>query len=297
VQLVWAEPRPKLKAEALAAARGADAVVMVMGLSANLEGEQLDLKIDGFAGGDRTRLDLPAPQRELIRAVTALGKPVVLVALSGSALALEWEQRHVPAILAGWYPGQAAGTALARVLFGDTSPAGRLPVTFYRSTDDLPPFDQYRITTQTYRFFPGQARYPFGYGLSYTRFHYDALELPAQLEAGKELVIAARVSNVGQRASDEVVQAYVARRSREPRAPLRALAAFDRIHLAPGESARVELRLPATSFISVTDKGAREYRPGTYDVSLGGGQPLAAPSTAAATSDFVLGQVELGAPR
>jgi beta-glucosidase len=294
VQLVWAEARPNLKAEALAAAKAADAVVMVVGLSANLEGEQLDLKIDGFSGGDRTRLELPAPQRELVRDVSALGKPVVLVALSGSALGLGWEQGHVPAILAAWYPGQAAGDALARVLFGDTSPAGRLPVTFYRSTDDLPPFDQYRITTQTYRFFPGQALYPFGYGLSYTRFHYDGLELPAQLEAGKELVVAARVTNVGQRASDEVVQAYVARRPREPRAPLRALAAFDRIHLAPGESARVELRLPPQSFVSVTEKGAREFLPGAYDVSIGGGQPLAG---VAATSDFALGPVELRAAR
>ncbi|HTV21446.1 MAG TPA: glycoside hydrolase family 3 C-terminal domain-containing protein, partial [Polyangiaceae bacterium] len=183
VQLVWAEPRPNLKREAVAAAAKADAVVMVMGLSANLEGEQLDLKIDGFAGGDRTRLDLPTPQRELVRAIAALHKPTVLVALSGSALALNWEQSHVGAILAAWYPGQAAGDALARVLFGGVSPAGRLPVTFYRSADDLPPFDQYRITTQTYRFFPGQPLYPFGYGLSYTRFHYDRLELPSELEA------------------------------------------------------------------------------------------------------------------
>jgi beta-glucosidase len=292
VSLVWAEPRPQLKAQALAAAAQADAVVMVMGLSANLEGEQLDVKLDGFAGGDRTRLDLPAPPRQRVREVTALGKPVVLVALSGSALALNWAQRHVPAILEAWYPGQAAGDALARVLFGDTSPAGRLPVTFYRSTDGLPPFEQYRITTQTYRFFPGEPLYPFGYGLSYTHFHYDALELPPRLEAGKELTLAARVTNAGQRAADEVVQAYVSRRPREPRQPLRALAAFDRIHLAPGESARVELRLPAESFASIDEKGAREYRAGAFDVSIGGGQPIAG---VPATSDFVLGRVELRA--
>jgi beta-glucosidase len=292
VQLVWAEPRPKLKAEALAAAAGADAVVMVMGLSANLEGEQLDLRIDGFVGGDRTRLDLPAPQRALIRDITALGKPVVLVVMSGSAVALNWEQKHVGAILAAWYPGQAAGDALARVLFGDTSPAGRLPVTFYRSANDLPPFEQYSITTQTYRFFPGQPLYPFGHGLSYTRFHYDGLELPSELEAGRELVVHARVTNVGKQASDEVAQVYVSRRPREPRAPLRALAAFDRIHLAAGESARITLRLPPEAFAVVTQSGAREYRPGVYDVSIGGGQPLRG---VAASSDFVLGRVELRA--
>lgn len=290
VQLVWAEPRPRLKAEALAAAASADAVVMVMGLSSNLEGEQLDLDIDGFRGGDRTRLELPAPQEQLVREVVALGKPVVLVLMSGSAIGLGWEQSHVPAILAAWYPGQASGDALAAVLFGDASPAGRLPVTFYRSTDDLPAFDDYHISTQTYRFFPGQALYPFGYGLSYTRFHYDQLELPAQLQAGQELVVHARVSNVGPRASDEVAQVYVARREHEPRTPLRALAGFQRLHLGPGESTQVELRLRPEAFATVTDQGTREYHPGMYEVSVGGGQPLPAVT---ATSDFALGKVEL----
>ncbi|HWO12100.1 MAG TPA: glycoside hydrolase family 3 C-terminal domain-containing protein [Polyangiaceae bacterium] len=293
VQLVWAEPRPNLEAEALAAARGADAVVMVMGLNAGLEGEQLDVQLDGFRGGDRTRLELPEPQQKLVRDVTALGKPVVLVALSGSALALTWEQAHVPAILAAWYPGQAAGDALARVLFGDTNPAGRLPVTFYRSADDLPPFDDYHITTQTYRFFGGKPLYPFGYGLSYSRFHYDQLELPARLDAGKALTVAARVTNVGRRPGEEVAQAYVAARQRAPRAPLRALAGFQRLQLAPGESARVEIQLPPESFATVTEQGSREYRPGTYDISIGGGQPLADVAT---TSDYLLGQLELAAP-
>lgn len=290
VQLVWAPPRPTLKAEALAAAADAEAVVMVMGLSANLEGEQLDVELEGFRGGDRTRLDLPKVQRDLVRDVVALGKPVVLVALSGSALALNDEHAHVPAILTAWYPGQAAGDALARVLFGDTSPGGRLPVTFYRSADDLPPFEQYRITTQTYRFFEGKPLYPFGHGLSYTRFHYDQLELPEAVEAGAELVVGARVTNVGKRAGDEVAQVYVAPRQREPRAPLRALAAFQRLHLGPGESTRVTLRLPRESFATVSDQGERQYRPGTYDVSIGGGQPLAGVPT---TSDFVRRAIEL----
>lgn len=290
LELVWAEPRPNLAAEALAAARGADAVVLVMGLTVNLEGEQLDVQLDGFAGGDRTRLELPEAQAKLVRDVAALGKPTVLVALSGSALALTWEHDHVPAILAGWYPGQAAGDALARVLFGDTNPAGRLPVTFYRSTADLPPFEDYHITTQTYRFFEGKPLYPFGHGLSYSRFHYDRLELPARVEPGRELVARARVTNVGKRAGDEVVQAYVAAEQRAPRSPLRALAAFQRLHLAPGESADVELRLPAQSFTTVTDRGTREYRPGQYAVSIGGGQPLA---DVPATSDFAIGRVEL----
>jgi beta-glucosidase len=292
LQLVWAEPRPKLAAEALAAARSADAVVMVMGLTVNLEGEQLDVQLDGFKGGDRTRLELPEPQAKLVRDVAALGKPTVLVALSGSALALTWEHAHVPAILAAWYPGQAAGDALARVLFGDSNPAGRLPVTFYRSADDLPPFEDYHITTQTYRFFEGKPLYPFGYGLSYTRFHYDQLELPARIEPGQELAVKARVTNVGKRAGDEVVQAYVAAEQRAPHSPLRALAAFQRLHLAPGASASVELHLPPQSFATVTDDGTREYRPGKYAISIGGGQPL---PDVAATSDFAIGRVELAA--
>jgi beta-glucosidase len=290
VQLVWAEPRPNLKAEALAAARAADAVVLAMGLNVNIEGEQLDVQLDGFRGGDRTRLELPEPQRALIREVVALGKPVVLVVMGGGAFALSWEQSHVPAILAAWYPGQAAGDALARVLFGDTNPAARLPVTFYRSADDLPAFEDYHITTQTYRFFEGQPLYPFGYGLSYSRFHYDQLELPRSLRAGAELTIVARVTNVGKRAGDEVVQVYVAPERRTPRAPLRALAAFQRLPIAPGESARVELRLPPESFATITDAGKREYLEGAYEISIGGGQPLA---NVPATSNFVIGRVEL----
>ena len=290
VQLVWAEPRPKLRQEALAAAKSADAVVMFMGLTANLEGEQLDVHLEGFEGGDRTELGLPKPQEQLVRDVAALGKPVVLVALSGSALALNWEQEHIPAILAAWYPGQAAGDAIARVLFGDANPAGRLPVTFYRSAKDLPPFGEYHITTQTYRFFPGEPLYPFGYGLSYSRFHYDQLELPETVEGGRAVSVAARVTNTSERAGDEVAQVYVAPLKRDPRAPLRALKAFERLHLEPGESARVELTLPEDAFATINDAGAREYRSGRYQVSIGGGQPL---PKVAATSDFVLGEVDL----
>jgi beta-glucosidase len=291
VELAWAEPRPQLKAEALAAAASADASVLVMGLTSNLEGEQMDVKLEGFAGGDRTELDLPKPQRELIREVVALGKPVVLVVMSGSALALNWEQSHVPAILSAWYPGQAGGDALARVLFGETNPGGRLPVTFYHSVKDLPAFEDYHITTQTYRFFPGEALYPFGYGLSYTRFHYDQLELPKHVEGGHAVTVSARVTNSGSRAGDEVAQVYVAARHREPREPLRALKGYKPIHLAPGESTRLELALPADSFATIDAQGKRNYRSGAYQVSVGGGQPIAA---VAATSDFVVGDIELG---
>jgi beta-glucosidase len=293
VQLIWSVPQPDLKARALAAAAQADAVVLVVGLTANLEGEQMDIHLDGFQGGDRTDLGLPRPQEELIRAVAALGKPVVLVAMSGSALALNWEQSHIPAIIAAWYPGQAAGEAIARVLFGDTNPSGRLPVTFYHSASDLPPFEDYHITTQTYRFFPGKPLYPFGYGLSYSRFHYDQIELPKQVRAGQPITIAARVTNTGALAGDEVAQVYVTPRQRQPRAPLRALHGFRRLHLAAGESARVELTLAGDALGTIDEQGQRRYDPGLYELSVGGGQPLAAVT---ATSDFVTGVVELARP-
>ncbi|MCZ8214824.1 MAG: glycoside hydrolase family 3 C-terminal domain-containing protein, partial [Cyclobacteriaceae bacterium] len=176
VQLVWAAPKPDLKKKALEIARKADVVVMCMGITPRMEGEEMDVMIDGFRGGDRTRLDLPEVQQQLIKEIQALGKKVVLILLNGSALAVNWESEHIPAIIEAWYPGQAAGQAIADVLFGDYNPAGRLPVTFYKSLNDLPAFDQYKITNQTYRYYKGSPLYPFGYGLSYTTFDYTALQ-------------------------------------------------------------------------------------------------------------------------
>src|SRR5213078_2713031 len=168
-------PAETLAAEAVNAARQADAVVMFLGLTARLEGEEMPVQIEGFRGGDRTSLDLPAAQQRLLEAVVAVGKPTVLVLMNGSALAVNWAQDHVPAIVEAWYPGQAAGTAIADVLFGDYNPGGRLPITFFRSVADLPPFDDYRMAGRTYRFFGGVPLYPFGHGLSYTTFAYDRL--------------------------------------------------------------------------------------------------------------------------
>src|SRR6185436_5300111 len=165
LQLVWATPSDSLAAEAERVARQADAVVMFLGLTANLEGEEMRVQIAGFRGGDRTTIDLPSTQQQLLERIVKLGKPTVLVLLNGSALAVNWAQANVPAIVEAWYPGQAAGAAIADVLFGDYNPAGRLPVTFYKSVDDLPPFDDYKMTGRTYRFFNGAPLYPFGFGL------------------------------------------------------------------------------------------------------------------------------------
>ena len=260
VQLVWAAPKPNLKQNALNAARQADVVVMCMGLTPNMEGEEMDVKIDGFRGGDRTRIDLPLAQQELIKDVTALGKPVILVLLNGSALAVNWENEHVAAIVEAWYPGQAAGRAIADVLFGDYNPGGRLPVTFYKSTDQLPDFDDYHITNQTYRYFSDTPLYPFGYGLSYTTFQYS--NLTTEKITGDSLRITAKVTNTGNREGDEVVQVYASSKyTAGKKTPIRSLVAFKRIHLKAGESREVTFKVKLAAIAE------------PVSISVGGGQP------------------------
>jgi beta-glucosidase len=247
LQLLWSPPHADLLGEAEATARQADAVVLVLGLTARLEGEQMPVDVDGFRGGDRTRIDLPAPQQRLLERVAALGKPTVLVLMSGSALAVGWADDHVPAILEAWYPGQAGG-AIADVLFGDYNPAGRLPVTFYRDAKDLPAFDDYRMAGRTYRFFEGKPLYPFGHGLSYTTFEYSNLATgTATLPKDGTLAVSVRVRNAGKVAGDEVVQLYVAHVGSKVPRPRRDLRGYQRIHLAPGESRQVQLAVPAQS--------------------------------------------------
>jgi beta-glucosidase len=237
-----------LDSAAVQAAEQADAVVLFLGLTANLEGEEMRLDVPGFKGGDRTTIDLPAPQKALLERIVKVGKPTVLVLMSGSALAVTWAQRHVNAIVEAWYPGQAAGSAIADVLFGDYNPAGRLPVTFYRSTADLPPFGDYAMAGRTYRFFTGKPLYAFGYGLSYTKFKYSHLTTSAKtLAASDSLSVAVDVKNDGKVRGDEVVQLYVRHEgSRVPR-PRLDLRGYRRITLDPGQSRRVSFTLSGAS--------------------------------------------------
>ncbi len=248
LRLTWAPPEAWLEARAMNAAARADAVVLVLGLTSAMEGEESSLRIPGFHGGDRTSIDLPAPQEALMRRVVALGKPTVLVLMNGSALAVNWANDHVPAILDAWYPGEAGGTAVADVLFGDYDPAGRLPVTFYHSVHDLPPFDSYGMAGRTYRFFDGAPLYPFGYGLSYTTFAYADLRTSADsIGAGDTLAVRVDVTNTGAVAGDEVVQLYAKHLdSAVPRAH-EDLRDYARVHLAPGETRTVTLHLAARS--------------------------------------------------
>jgi len=247
LHLLWSTPHETLEAEAVRAAGQADAVVLCLGLTAQLEGEEMRVAIEGFRGGDRTRIDLPASQERLLERIVAVGKPTVLVLLNGSALAVNWAQHHVPAILEAWYPGQAAGSALADVLFGDYNPGGRLPVTFYKSVDDLPPFDDYRMAGRTYRFFKGKPLYPFGYGLSYTSFAYKNLRTSTATLAGSDtLTVQVDVTNQGKLAGDEVVQLYVRHLGSRVARPREDLRGYRRVTLGPGETRTVAFPLAAS---------------------------------------------------
>lgn len=270
VQLVWAAPKPQLKEQAIAIAKQADAIIMCMGITPRMEGEEMDIQIDGFHGGDRTKLSLPAVQLQLIKEIKALGKPVVLVLLNGSALAVNWENQNIPAIVEAWYPGQAAGQAIADVLFGDYNPGGRLPVTFYKSENDLPSFSDYHITTQTYRYFSGEALYPFGYGLSYTNFQYDNLKIVSTGEHSIKLSV--QVKNTGSMGGDEVVQVYVSNKTIKGHIPLRSLKGFKRIHLNAGQSERMEFQLNEDAFTLLNEQNQKLVQ-GVYEIAVGGGQP------------------------
>ena len=268
-KLVWGVPGREEK-EAVAAARGADLVVAVMGLSARIEGEEMKIKAEGFSGGDRTSLDLPKPQEDLLESVAAVGKPTVLVLTNGSALGVNWADGHVPAILEAWYPGESGGQAVAEAIAGDFSPAGRLPVTFYKGVGDLPAFEDYSMAGRTYRYFRGEALYPFGYGLSYTKFAYAGARAVA---SGEGETVTATVKNAGGKASDEVAQLYVTHEGVEG-AAVRELRGFQRLHLAAGESKTVTFSLSDRDLSVVDAQGKRAVVPGTVRFWVGGGQPV-----------------------
>ncbi len=252
----------------------ADLIVAVLGLSGELEGEEMPVDLEGFRGGDRTRLDLPSAQENLLKKLVASGKPVVLVLMNGSALAVNWADQHVKAILEAWYPGEEGGTAVAEALAGNFSPAGRLPVTFYKSADQLPPFEDYNMKGRTYRYFTGEPLYPFGYGLSYASFAYDNLRVEKKsLAPTDDLVVSSEVKNIGRVPGDEVVQVYLTHPGADG-APLRALAGFRRLHLDPGSSQRVRITVPNRQLSVVGADGTRKILKGNVEIWMGAGQPV-----------------------
>jgi beta-glucosidase len=269
----------------------ADAVVLVLGISAQLEGEEMNVTEPGFAGGDRTNINLPARQEELLKAVAATGKPVVLVLLSGSALAVNWADAHVPAIVQAWYPGEEGGAALADVLFGDYNPAGRLPVTFYKAVEQLPPFESYAMEGRTYRFFKGQPLYPFGHGLSYTRFIYSGLKVSLpRVSPTQAVTVSATVENAGRVEGDEVVQLYVTDAEGSVRVPVRSLAGVERMRLKPGEKRVVIFTVEPRQLAVIRDDGRAFVEPGEFRVSVGGKQPGFTGTSDVATTSVVEGR-------
>jgi beta-glucosidase len=278
IDLTWQTPAAVLRDQAVQAAKESDVTIAFVGLSPALEGEEMAVKLAGFSGGDRTSIDLPAAQEELLKALATTGKPLVVVLQNGSALAVNWAQQNANAILEAWYPGEEGGTAIADALAGDNNPGGRLPLTFYSSLSQIPPFEDYSMRGRTYRYFTGKPLYGFGFGLSYTSFAYKNLKIaPSQVKAGNPVEVQADVRNTGAVAGDEVVELYL---TQPPgvEAPLRVLAGFKRVHLAPGQSAHVSLTIDPRSLGQVDQKGNRVIVPGEYSVSLGGAQPQDAAS-------------------
>ncbi|MEO8405538.1 MAG: glycoside hydrolase family 3 C-terminal domain-containing protein [Chitinophagaceae bacterium] len=252
--------------------KDADAIVFIGGISPQLEGEEMRVNQPGFDGGDRTSILLPAVQTELMKKLQSTGKPVVFVMMTGSAIAIPWEAEHIPAIMNAWYGGQAAGAAIADVLFGDYNPAGRLPVTFYKSDADLPSFQDYSMNNRTYRYFKGQPLYGFGYGLSYTRFKYDKLQVPAMTKQGKNITVSVRVTNSGSKDGEEVAELYIMHHN-EIKAPLKALKGFQRVFLKAGESKMLQFTLSLQDLSVPDEHGLAKETPGKIMISVGGSQP------------------------
>ncbi len=253
--------------------KDADAIVYVGGISPQLEGEEMKVDYKGFNGGDRTSILLPDVQTEFLKALKSTGKPVVFVMMTGSAIAVPYENENIPAILNAWYGGESAGTAIADVLFGDYNPAGRLPVTFYKNDSDLPDFKDYGMTNRTYRYFKGEPLYPFGHGLSYSTFAYSNVQTPASVKKGQPVKISATVKNTGKRDGEEVVQVYVSYPAGQGKAPIRALKGFERINLKAGESKTVSFTVSPDD-LKLIDEQGKAYQPtGKATLSIGGGQP------------------------
>jgi beta-glucosidase len=272
-KLVWQKEIADPIADAVAAAKQADVTVAVVGITSQLEGEEMKVEVPGFKGGDRMSLDLPKQEEDLLEALKATDKPLIVVLMNGSALSVNWASEHANAMLDAWYSGEEGGTAVAQTIAGVNNPAGRLPVTFYKGVEQLPPFEDYAMKNRTYRYFAGKPLYPFGYGLSYSQFSYSNLKLSTdKLNAGDPLSVDADVKNTTDREGDEVVELYLSF-PKSPIVPIRALRGFTRVHVAAGETQHVHFDLNARDLSEVKENGDRVVAPGAYSVAVGGGQP------------------------
>ncbi|NRT16414.1 beta-glucosidase [Flavobacterium sp. 28A] len=273
MRFLWEAPNENLEKEAMALAEASDVVVFCMGLSPLLEGEEMKVKVDGFAGGDRVDIKLPASQTNLMKKISTLGKPMVLVLLNGSALAINWENDNIPAILEAWYPGQAGGTAIADILFGDYNPSGRLPLTFYKDINDIPAFDDYNMKGKTYRYFQGKPLYEFGFGLSYTTFKYSNLVLDKEQATNKEILLSIDVTNTGKVDGDEVTELYMKSAKDDFQNTIRTLVGFERTFLKAGETKTISFKVQPKQLAQINADVKMEVSPGDYIFSVGGAQP------------------------
>jgi beta-glucosidase len=270
----WQPPIDTLRQQAVDAAKNSDVILAFLGLSPELEGEEMPVRVDGFDGGDRTRIELPKVQQQLVSALAATGKPLVVILMNGSALALQRTAQKASAILEAWYPGESGGTAIVDTLFGDSNPSGRLPVTFYASTDQLPPFEDYSMNNRTYRYFGGEPLYAFGYGLSYTSFQYSNGKLSTtNLVAGDPITVSVDVKNAGARDGDETVEVYLVPKNLLG-APLKALVGFEKVHLAKGDCKTLQIAIDSRQLSFVSPIGNRSVRQGDYELYVGGGPPV-----------------------
>jgi beta-glucosidase len=293
ITLRWMPPIDAERGAAIESARQADVVVAFVGLSPELEGEEMPVHVKGFDGGDRTSIELPAVQEKMLEAVAATGKPLVVVLMNGSALAVDWAKQHANAIVEAWYPGEEGGTAIADVLAGTTNPAGRLPVTFYASTKDLPPFDDYSMVGRTYRYYAGTPLWGFGYGLSYSTFKWTNLKLStASLKAGDPMLVNADVENMSDRAGDAVSELYLTPPA-EPTSPRLALVGFDRVTLSPHAKEHVHFMVDPRALSTVDANGVRAVRAGDYIFHLGGTQPTATVDGSVSAAFTIHGNEEL----
>ncbi len=276
ISLYWKPPTDLLLSRAVEAAKSADLVVAMIGLSPEIEGEEMPIHVEGFSGGDRTDIKLPYPQETLLEQVATTGKPMVVVLLNGSALAVNWAKKHANAILEAWYPGETGGKAITETLMGKSDPSGRLPVTFYTSVDDLPAFADYSMKNRTYRYYSGEVLYRFGYGLSYTRFTYSHLKLStSKVQAGDTLTAEADVHNSGNVAGDEVAELYLMSPpdGNGGLSPHIQLEGFQRIHLLPGQTRTITFQLSPRQLSEVDAEGVRSVQSGRYKLSVGSTQP------------------------
>ncbi len=273
-KLLWSMPNPDMEENALKKIKDSDITLLFMGLSPYLEGEEMPIKVEGFSGGDRTDIKLPSTQLNFINKVVQTGKPVVLVLMGGSAIAVNDADKNIPAILHSWYPGEFGGMALAEILFGEVNPSGKLPVTFYKSINDIPDFEDYNMHNRTYKYFPGDPLYPFGHGLSYTCFEYSDLDISdKEFDSFDEITLEVDIKNTGQFPGAEVVQLYINDMEASVRIPNIALEGFQKIYLEAGEQRTVNFTIMPDQLAIINEMGEKIIEPGSFKVYVGGKQP------------------------